>query len=487
MPPLPLLPGFNPDPSIERTDDGYVLVTSTFEYLPGLPVYSSTDLETWTLAGHVATRPEQLDVGSVGTGGGAYAPTIRRHEGRFHVVVTSVGGRGNVVFTADDPAGPWSDGVPLDLQGIDPDLAWDDDGTCYVTYSGFDVTFSGVEHLGILQARVDLATGEVLEQPRSLWSGTGGQYPESPHLYRIGDWWYLLIAEGGTERGHAVSIARSASPMGPFEPCPANPLLTARDTWRTVQCTGHGDLFQGHDGRWRMVHLGTWTLGLTYRFAPLGRETFLTEVTWNDGWPLITPIEGNERTPLATWHDDFDGDRLGPEWVAIRRPPSSFVRLVDDALVLEGEGTTMDDQVPTFVGRRVTRVRGRISALVEASAPDTVGGLTLRYDERLHLDVERQPGRVVGRTVLPTIRQEHHIEIGDGPVELAIELRAPHPRSISSDLIDLVVSHGDERHVLTTVDGRYLSLELTGSFTGRVAGVYCQAGTLRVSHYDEQG
>jgi beta-xylosidase len=390
-----------------------------------------------------------------------------------------------VVFTAEDPAGPWSDGVTLDLSGIDPDLAWDDDGTCYVTYSGFDATFTGTQHLGILQARVDLDTGEALEKPRSLWSGTGGQYPEAPHLYRVDDRWYLLIAEGGTERGHAVSLARSSSPSGPFEPCPVNPLLTARGTSRTVQCTGHGDLFQTHDGQWMLVHLGTWTLGLAYRFAPLGRETFLTEVTWDDEWPRITPLAADVRTPLAPFVDDFDGDALGPDWIGIRRLPGSFARVEAGALVLDGEGRSMDDRLPTFVGKRVTRVRGRIAAVVEAGGPGTVGGLSLRYDERLHLDLERQHGRVVARTALSTIRQEHAVDVSDGPVELGFELRAPHPRSVSSDLIDLVVVQGGDRQVLTTVDGRFMSVEVAGSFTGRVAGAYCTTGQIRVTRYEE--
>ena len=140
--------------------------------------------------------------------------------------------RGCVVFTATDPAGPWSDGTTIDgVGGIDPDLAWDDDGTAYVTYSGL-VTFGGGlgEHLGIQQVRVDLAAGKALEEPRSLWSGTGLKFPEAPHLYRRGEHWYLMIAEGGTERGHGVSVARGPSPEGPFEGHPANPVLSARST-----------------------------------------------------------------------------------------------------------------------------------------------------------------------------------------------------------------------------------------------------------------
>ena len=110
--PNPLVPGFNPDPSVVLVDGAYYLATSTFEYLPGLPIYRSTDLVEWTHIGNVATRPEQVAVEDAPTGGGVWAPTIRHHDGVFYLIVTiAMSPRGCVVFTATDPAGPWSDGT----------------------------------------------------------------------------------------------------------------------------------------------------------------------------------------------------------------------------------------------------------------------------------------------------------------------------------------------------------------------------------------
>ena len=298
--------------------------------------------------------------------------------------------------------------------------------------------------------------------------------------------WYLVIAEGGTERGHAVSVARSTSPAGPFDPHPRNPIFTARGTTRKVQCTGHGDLVQTGDGDWKLVHLGTWAEGQAYRFAPLGRETYLTDVTWQDGWPVIAPLLAETRTPLAPWNDDFGGDTLGPEWIAMRRLPTSLARVEDGHLVIDGEGRTMDDRKATFVGRRLTHVHGRVAANVGSAAEDKVGGLALRIDERHHLDVEVQPRRVVARLVLSTIRVEHEAPIEAGPVELALHMREPHPRSPSSDLIDVEVTQGGDRQVLATFDGRYLSVETTCSFVGRVVGLYCTTGRLIVDRYEER-
>jgi xylan 1,4-beta-xylosidase len=122
--------------------------------------------------------------------------------------------------------------LPIDIEGVDPDLTWDDDGNCLVSFS-----VGG----GIMRCRIDDRSGAVLEPPTPTWSGTGLKYPEAPHLYRRGGTWYLLIAEGGTERGHTVAIARGPSPAGPWEGCPANPILTHRSTDHPIQNTGHGD------------------------------------------------------------------------------------------------------------------------------------------------------------------------------------------------------------------------------------------------------
>jgi xylan 1,4-beta-xylosidase len=494
-PPVPLIPGFNPDPSIVRVGDDFYLVTSTFEYLPGIPVYHSTDLVTWAKVGHVITRRDQLQVDGVPTGGGVWAPTIRFRDGVFYVIVADAMGRGMLLFTATDPAGPWSDGLPMELNGIDPDLAWDDDGTCYVTFSGLllDPASGNAAHLGIQQMRMDLATGRALEEPRAMWSGTGLIFPEAPHLYQLGDWWYLLLAEGGTERGHAVSIARGTSPMGPFEGCPANPLLTATGTDRPVQCSGHGDLVLGPDGQWWLVLLGVWVRGMTRSFGSLGRETYITPITWTEeGWPVIAPPADRTRTTIAPFVDEFPGGRFHSDWVGVRNLPAT-VATADgaDGVVLRGEGRTMDHVAPTFVGRRQTRHDVRITATVSPLAAGTVGGLTLRYDEQHHYDLEIQPGQVVGRAVLPTIRQEHVLELPatNGPIELRFEMRPPptdYGPAMSSDLIDLIAVVNGVSLVVTTLDGRYLSAESACSFTGRVAGVYCTDGSLHLQRYAEE-
>lgn len=495
----PLLSGFHPDPSVVAVDGVYYLATSTFEYLPGIPIHRSTDFETWELIGHVATRPGQLGVEGVPTAGGAWAPTIRHRDGVFHLVVTDAKGRGMLHFTATDAAGAWSDGDLIrqadgsgSLDGIDPDIAWDAAGTAYVTFSG--LILGGEEagrHLGIQQVKVDLERHIALEEPRSLWSGTGGGFPEAPHLYEVGGRWYLMIAEGGTERGHGVSIARGDSPEGPFETAPQNPLVTARGTTRPIQNTGHGDLVIGPDGDWLCVLLGVRPRSMTRAFSALGRETFVTPVRWEpDGWPAIDPVSLNPRAGTRV-DVGFAQDRaLDGEWIAVRAVPSAHADLAARPgwLTLHADGSTLDDLRPVFIGRRQEHLTNAVTVTMDVTAG--VGGLAMRYDERFHVEVEAGAGEVIGRAVIGGLVHDWRAPFRGGILELHLESRkpdAPHGLPRTSDVIHLAATVDGERVELGEVDGRFLSSETTESFTGRVIGVYAVAGEVAVQRWIAEG
>jgi xylan 1,4-beta-xylosidase len=491
MLPNPLISGFNPDPSIVRADGAYYLVTSTFEYLPGIPVYRSTDLVSWTQIGNVATRPEQAAVGDVQTGGGVWAPTIRYREGVFYVIVTiAMSSRGCVVFTATDPAGPWSDGITIEgIGGIDPDLTWDDDGTAYVTFSGLYTNSSMeelVRHLGIQQVRVDIEAGKTLEEPRSLWSGTGLKFPEAPHVYRRGDDWYLMIAEGGTERGHGVSIARGPSPEGPFEGHPANPVLSARSTSRPIQNTGHADLVDTPDGGAALVLLGVRPLGGTQAFSPLGRETFITPLTWMDGWPQVEPVRPAPRDGAEEEAFDFTYSAAldDPGWLAVRTTPTSVASIADGRLSIIGRGG-LGDSHPQFVGRRQRHLTATATTTVDASGG--VGGLAVRYDENQWFAVEVAGNTATARAQLSGLGQSWAATVPAGDVELRIEMAPPAPgftaEAMGGDRIRLYAGGT----LLAELDGRYWTSEVCASFTGRVIGLYASEGTVRFADFRYRG
>ena len=489
MLPNPLIPGFNPDPSITAVNGVYYLVTSTFEYLPGIPVYRSTDLVTWTQIGNVATRPEQVCVQDVATGGGVWAPTIRYRDGVFYIIVTvAMTPRGCVVFTATDPAGPWSDGITIDgVDGIDPDLAWDDDGTAYVTFSGLYTNGEQLgQHLGIQQARVDLAAGKALEGPRSLWSGTGLKFPEAPHLYHRGGYWYLLIAEGGTERGHSVSVARGISPEGPFEGHPANPVLSARSTSRPIQNTGHADLVDTPDGGTALVLLGERPLGLTQSFSPLGRETFITPVSWADGWPQPDPVLLAPRDSVDEEVFDFAGPPAlaDPGWLAVRTTPESVASVVGGRLSITGRAG-LDDPRPQFVGRRQRHLTATVSTTVDASAG--AGGLAARYDEHHWICLEARGTVVSACAQLAGLSQAWQVTVPAGDVELRMEMTPPtatfNSAAMGGDRIRLLAGGA----LVAELDGRYWTAETCTSFTGRVIGLYASEGTVSFAGFRYRG
>lgn len=465
---LPILPGFHPDPSICRVGDDYFLITSTFEYLPGVPIYHSRDLVNWSLIGHVLDRPDQLP--RANTGGGIYAPTLRHRDGVFWMVTTDVDRleRGQLLVSATDAAGPWSE--PLFIAGaigIDPDLVWDGEGRCLLTWAGF------ADGPRILQAEVDLHTALLVEAPRTLWRGTGLAFTEGPHLYERDGWWYLMVAEGGTERGHGVSVARSRSPRGPFESHPSNPVYSHRSRTDPVQNIGHADLVERPEGSWAAVHLGVRPRGVTPGFHVNGRETFLSDVEWEDGWPSISR---SFRTPRRSvgFDDSFSAPDFDDRWVSPGRWLEEFAR-ADDGLRLRGS-------VGSAILARVTSE----AWTAELTLVSGDGALLLRLDDDHFVRVavsenliEAHLGITGGALTLESIPR-----LG-GPVTLTMTAEerpsVPFDRT-GPDRLRFGVRFADGELVeLGDADGRYVSTEVAGGFTGRMIGAELLGSDAHVS------
>jgi xylan 1,4-beta-xylosidase len=481
----PILPGFYPDPSICRVGADYYLVTSSFEYFPGIPIFHSRDLVSWRQLGHVLTRPSQLALEGVDSSQGIFAPTIREHAGTFYVVSTNVSAGGSFLVTARDPAGPWSDPIWVKEPEftMDPSLLFSRDGRALY------VRHSGGEHGGAYQAELDPVTGRLLGEPRLLWRGTGGVWPEGPHLYEIGDRFFLMLAEGGTSTNHRVTIARASSPFGPFEPNPHNPVLTHADRPREpIQATGHADLVQTEAGEWWMVLLGIRRWDGQHHH--LGRETFLAPVRWTDaGWPELDAPLSLEMTsrrlpPRHPWptpepRDDFDGATLAFDWNFVRNPRPGSWSLTERPghLRLSGSNISLDDAgSPAFVGRRQRHFRVRVRAALDfaPTGSEQRAGLTLRANERNHHDLvlTGPPGarrvelwtRVAGAGSRAAAR-----DVPDGPVELAIEAFA--------DRYELSLVRGGQLEPLGTAPTAALSTEAAGGFTGVYVGMFASTAT----------
>jgi xylan 1,4-beta-xylosidase len=512
--PNPVLPGCFPDPSICRVSDDYWLVTSTFEYFPGLPLFHSRDLVSWEAIGAVIDRPGQLDMAGYWSSSGLFAPTLRHHDGTFWLVCTLVDQRdgsrgGNFLVTATDPAGPWSDPVWLDVDGIDPSLFFADDGRVWLHGTRLAREPLWHDQTEVWLRELDPATGQLVGPEHVLWHGAlhGAVWAEGPHLYQVGGAFYLLAAEAGTEFHHAVSVARADTVTGPYVGHRGNPVLTHRHLGRDTDVigVGHADLTQAPDGSWWAVLLGMRPYGGHHH--NLGRETFLVPVVWEDGWPVFAPGAGRVPAEVTVpspepWQPGVVQGRTSgtvlpgdPRWTTLRGPGDHFA-------TAEGEGwalrvcpeTLTEPGTPAFLGvrqqHRDVDVRATVVADLTTGSAEEVG-LVVRQSEADHVRLFLAPGApgAAGRCVVAVHRQggverllgEVRVDVPDGgPVLLAVSARG-------QDYALTAAAPGGVPAVLATVDGRTLDSVTTGGFLGLWLGVYGTsngAPTTAVAHVE---
>ena len=509
----PVLPGFQPDPSIVRVEDDYYLVNSTFSWFPGLPVYHSRDLVHWRQIGNAIDRPGQLTIGKVGVTRGLFAPAISHHDGRFYIVNTCIDCGGNFIITADDPAGPWSDPHWLDFGGIDPSLFVDEDGRAWIAYNDAPPEppeYDG--HRALWLQEIDL-TAMKMSPTRTLLVDKGVHpadkpvWAEGPHIYRIGRYYYLTAAEGGTADQHSQTIYRAGTITGPYRAGSNNPILTQRDlpqdrAW-PVQATGHADFVQIADGSWWAVFLAT--RPYAGQQTNLGRETFLLPLQWKEGWPLILPpgtaIAPTGKRPalpsfagdtIDRWRDDFDDPRLALDWMMLRTPQGrAWCSLSDQrgALRLTARPIAAGslDQ-PSFIGKRLRHHEAVFETRV-AFAPTATGdraGLLALTDEDHFLFFGRE--RLAGGDTIVLRRRSAATESADGVVVKRIALG---DKVLAA--IDLQIrlnrdkaavrwraaGAADWQTVAADVDASVLATVGAGLFTGAVVGPHAARADAR--------
>jgi xylan 1,4-beta-xylosidase len=357
----PILPGFNPDPCICRKGEDYYLAVSTFEWLPGIPIYHSRDLKNWELYSHVFSEGHSIDLRRLPSAKGIWAPclTYCEEEDLFYVVygvMNSMNARyfdvDNYLITAKDLREPWSEPVYLHSAGFDASLFHDRDGRKYVVSLDWE-TRAGYEKPGVIcLAEYDPEKKEIIGYPKRVWKGgTDRGCIEGPHLYRRGDYYYMMCAEGGTGYNHCVTMGRAESVWGPYERDPENPILTSapgdpnerRDPDHLklkyynpdceLQKAGHGSVVETQNGETWMVYLCARPFVPQLR-CTLGRETAIQRMRWTkDGWlrtidgSNLARLEAGESAlpevpmPKIPSFDDFDREELGNWYYAPRILP----------------------------------------------------------------------------------------------------------------------------------------------------------------------
>jgi alpha-N-arabinofuranosidase len=478
----PILQGFYPDPSICRVGQDYYLVTSSFEYFPGVPIFHSKDLVNWEQIGHCLTRESQLPLKGVNPSGGIWAPTIRYHNGIFYMTTTNINGRGNFYVTAEDPAGEWSEPIWLSIGGIDPSFTFDEDKV-YYTISHPDANGSW----GIAQAEIDISTGKFTSELKHIWKGSGGKSPEAPHLYKIGDWYYLMIAEGGTFFTHMVTIARCRTPWGPFESCPRNPILTNMQAKNLeIHCTGHGDLVKDHMGNWWIIFHG---IQIAQKYMThIGRETFLAPVSWDElGWAVVNNGKCIERKSEASLLpcvsmkaeaeiDHFDDNTLGFHWNYLRNPyiEDYDLNYKKGSMTLWGNSYEINDlDSPALLCRRQRYYECMIATSFEyqPTHENEEAGLIIFITGEFYYKVVKK--KINSRYKLTLEKRADDffqivasVEVKDGAIYIKVE----------ADRLQYRFYYGyteEEKILLGSASTRFLACEVVGrGFTGTYTGIY---------------
>ncbi len=512
----PIIPGYYPDPTICRVGDDYYIACSSFEMNPGLPIFHSRDLCNWEQIGN-AIGPENGFHMERNCGvGGLMAPTLRYHDGLFYIINANFADKGNYIITAENPAGPWSEPHWMDdVPGIDASLFFDTDGQAYVVGTG-DVwdNGTGVKERGIWAAKYNVKEFHLEGEPFVIFNSAlrGGSAPEAPHLYHIGAYYYLIIAEGGTEHYHAVMCARSRVLTDFFEGDPANPVMTHRHMGfaSPIINVGHADLVELPDGSWYAVMLGSRLIDGAYK--NIGRETFICPVVWERGWPLFSPETGKIELeydrpsclPLTEVKeepkmDDFDTETLPMHLVFWGTQDQPFYRIKDSALELQCirqsldqelqpmkmDGIHHDDWYSAFVSRRQRAMHVKISTRMKFAPTGTESaGLAVvqAMNHQIHVERTTKDGNQVLQAVLITA------DYNQPPYFPGFECKTNRTvlASLPCELTDLVLSieldhedfrirYGSEENTLEhfcTVDGSLINPEKVGCMCGTMLGMY---------------
>lgn len=378
----PLLAGDHPDPAILKDGGDYYMTFSSFDSYPGLTIWHSRDLVNWQPRKAALTK----NIGSV------WAPSLEKHNGRYflYIPVKASPSNGTFVIWADDIDGPWSDPIPLGLPNhIDPCHAVGEDGSRWLFLSGGD---------RIRLAEDGLSTVGKVEHVYDPWRypdswDVEGFSPEGPKIHRHNGWFYMITAVGGTAgppTGHMVIAARSRSIHGPWEQCPANPLVRTTRFEEKWWSRGHASLVEAPDGSWWSIYHG-----FENGYWTLGRQALLDPIEWTkDGWfrmkggdlsqPIRKPKGGAALPHGQALSDDFNEPlQLGRKWNFFKPSPDEGrrARVEKGSLILKASGVAPVDSSPLLLiaGDRAYQFECDIEI-----APGGVAGLVLFYDEKLY-------------------------------------------------------------------------------------------------------
>ncbi|PKS05011.1 hypothetical protein jhhlp_008377 [Lomentospora prolificans] len=515
----PILPGFNPDPSILRVGNDYYIATSTFEWYPGVQIHHSKDLANWELVKRPLDSKRLLDMRGNPDSCGIWAPCLTHDGEKFWLVYTDVKRKDgsfkdtpNYITTATSIEGPWSDPIYVNSSGFDPSLFHDDDGRKWFINMLWDHRARPRVFSGIVMQEFDPVAGKLVGPKKNIFKGTELDLVEGPHLYKRNGWYYLLTAEGGTAYEHACTFARSRDIWGPYETHPQKYIVTSKDSpWAALQRAGHGDFVDTPDGKTYLVHLSGRPITQKRRCV-LGRETSIQEAYWgDDDWLYVkngpvpslyveVPGERDEDKYWAEQKYTFENG-LHKDFQWLRTPETDRIFRTDDGkLTLIGREAPGSWFEQALVARRQTHFSYDAETVVDFSPTDEreFAGITAYYSRynffyltvTAHSDGQRElliqsseaswpNGNLVRPFVAP-------VQIpNEGKVKLGLKIR--------NDELQFYYALGEDslKKIGPVYDASIISDECGGhqahgSFTGAFVGVACSDlnGTAAEAKFD---
>jgi xylan 1,4-beta-xylosidase len=519
----PILPGFNPDPSAIRVGGDFFVATSTFEWFPGVAIYRSPNLADWALASRPLDRVSQLDLAGAPSSGGVWAPSLSHADGLFWLVYTDMKNlyapakdQHNYLVTSPSVYGPWSEPVYLNSSGFDPGLFHDDDGRRWLINLNWDFRPGRNSFGGIVIQEYDHALGALVGPIKTIYPAKGLR--EGSSLYKKDDWYYLLVAEGGTGTEHAAAMARSRSLLGPYEDDPEPLFMTSRfEARHPLQKAGHASIVEDEDGSWWLFHLAGRPIPSRGRYT-LGRETCLQRLEWaSGGWPRLScggllpalelalpdrgelELRSGEVPSSGDQVEDFDTPFLDPRFLFLRVPlGAERLSLAERPgwLRLKGGESLASKFRQSLVARRWQSFRFSASTVIDAAPEDFqhLAGLVCLYDTENWYYLALTHDEDKGGRCLKVLAadngdwtEEAWAAVPEGGLALRVEVEWDRLRFSWAPAASLSGRDG-WRELGRDLDASKLSDEYCreGWFTGAMVGLCCQdlSGRGRVADFD---
>ncbi|TXE11764.1 glycoside hydrolase family 43 protein [Seonamhaeicola algicola] len=505
----PIVSGFHSDPSICRVGNTYYMTHPTLEWFPALPIMRSKDLVNWEKIGHAIERVDQIHFpDGLDNSLGMFAPSIRYNNGTFYVICTCVGCNGNFIVTATNPEGPWSDPIWIKGPGsIDPTLFWDDDGKSYFLAAGIvngnRNKWPGIN--GIFMQEINVKTGGLLGEPIQLTHGhaSNAMWTEGPRLFKINGEYLLMVAEGGTNENHAITVFNSKNLWGPYIPNHANPVMTHRHLGYTypIVKTGHGDLVQTQQGNWwAVLHAKRPIKGQSV----LCRETFLAKVEMTNQESGVTPVfnpgigllQFEQERPNLPWspvkkiqeRDEFNNEKLGFEWICLRSPIENWYKLEEGKLKLKLRPKVIDSLVnPSFWAQRIRSHHFEISTQLTFNTKknNEQAGLVVYRKSSTHYQLLKEKSTI---SLIKTVALK---QTGTASTKTVVAT-VPYSKDdvvlkVKGYNLDLQFYYGENENTLKPIgkvqDFSIVSDEIAGRFNGTVAGLYATSNNIKSSNW----